>query len=40
MVTRNRTSAILADLGYFDLDPLGLTGTKPEIDKVVGLYKT
>ncbi len=32
------TPATEADLGYFDLDALGLTGTKPEIDKVVALY--
>jgi protein SCO1 len=35
---RDTPAVLKADLGYFDLDALGLTGTKPEIDKVVGLY--
>ena len=35
---RDTPAVLKADLGYFDLDALGLTGTKPEIDKVVALY--
>lgn len=35
---RDTAAVLKADLGYFELDALGLTGTKPEIDKVVGLY--
>lgn len=35
---RDTPAVLKADLGYFDIDALGLTGTKPEIDKVVGLY--
>jgi protein SCO1 len=36
---RDTPAVLKADLGYFDLDALGLTGTKSEIDKVVGLYR-
>jgi protein SCO1/2 len=35
---RDTPAVMKADLGSFDLDALGLTGTKPEIDKVVALY--
>jgi protein SCO1/2 len=35
---RDTPAALKADLGSFDLDALGLTGTKPEIDKVVALF--
>jgi protein SCO1 len=35
---RDTPAALKADLGDFDLDAVGLTGTKPEIDKVVALY--
>lgn len=35
---RDTPAVLKADLGYFELDALGLTGTKPEIDKVVALY--
>src|SRR5579862_3996206 len=35
---RDTPAVLKADLGYFDLDALGLTGTKSEIDNVVGLY--
>ena len=35
---RDTPAVLKADLGYFDLDALGLTGSKPEIDKVVALY--
>ncbi len=35
---RDTPATLKADLGDFDLDALGLTGTKPEIDKVVALY--
>jgi protein SCO1/2 len=35
---RDTPAVLKADLSDFDIDALGLTGTKPEIDKVVGLY--
>jgi protein SCO1/2 len=35
---RDTPAVLKADLESFDLDALGLTGTKPEIDKVVTLY--
>jgi protein SCO1 len=35
---RDTPAVLKADLGSFHLDALGLTGTKPEIDKVVSLY--
>jgi protein SCO1/2 len=35
---RDTPSVLKSDLGYFQVDALGLTGTKAEIDKVVGLY--
>ena len=35
---RDTPAVLKEDLGSFDLDALGLTGTKPEIDKVVKLY--
>ena len=35
---RDTPAVLKADLSDFDLDALGLTGTKQEIDKVVGLY--
>ena len=35
---RDTPPVLKADLGAFDLDALGLTGTKPEIDKVVAEY--
>jgi protein SCO1/2 len=35
---RDTPAALKADLANFSLDALGLTGTKAEIDKVVGLY--
>lgn len=35
---RDTPAVLKEDLGSFDLDALGLTGTKPEIDKVVALY--
>jgi protein SCO1/2 len=35
---RDTPAVLKADLGAFDLDALGLTGTKAEIDKVVGQY--
>jgi protein SCO1 len=35
---RDTPAVLKADLGSFDLDALGLTGTKPEIDKVVALF--
>jgi protein SCO1/2 len=36
--SRDTPAALKEDLGDFDLDALGLTGTKPEIDKVVALF--
>jgi protein SCO1/2 len=35
---RDTPAVLKDDLSSFDLDALGLTGTKPEIDKVVALY--
>jgi protein SCO1/2 len=35
---RDTPDVLKADLGNFELDALGLTGTKAEIDKVVKLY--
>jgi protein SCO1/2 len=35
---RDTPAALKADLANFSVDALGLTGTKAEIDKVVGLY--
>jgi protein SCO1/2 len=35
---RDSPGVLKADLGNFELDALGLTGTKAEIDKVVKLY--
>jgi len=35
---RDTPAVLKADLSAFDLDALGLTGTKPEIDKVVAQY--
>lgn len=35
---RDTPAALRADLAYFKVDALGLTGTKAEIDKVVKLY--
>ena len=35
---RDTPEVLKEDLGSFDLDALGLTGTKAEIDKVVALY--
>jgi protein SCO1/2 len=35
---RDTPAVLKADLGYFELDALGLTGTKAELDKVVALY--
>jgi protein SCO1 len=35
---RDTPTVLKEDLGDFDLDALGLTGTKTEIDKVVALY--
>jgi protein SCO1/2 len=35
---RDTPAVLKADLGSFDVDALGLTGTKAEIDKVVALY--
>lgn len=35
---RDTQAVLKADLGSFRVDALGLTGTKSEIDKVVGLY--
>lgn len=35
---RDTPSVLKADLGSFQVDALGLTGTKAEIDKVVALY--
>ena len=35
---RDTPAVLKADLGSFQLDALGLTGTKAEIDKVVALY--
>jgi len=35
---RDTPAVMKDDLSSFDLDALGLTGTKSEIDKVVGLY--
>lgn len=35
---RDTPAVLRADLGNFGVDALGLTGTKPEIDKVVHLY--
>ncbi len=35
---RDTPEVLKADLQNFDLDALGLTGTKAEIDRVVGLY--
>jgi protein SCO1/2 len=35
---RDTPAVLKADLGSFDVDALGLTGTKTEIDKVVTLY--
>ena len=35
---RDTPAVLKEDLGSFQLDALGLTGTKPEIDRVVALY--
>ncbi len=35
---RDTPETLKSDLSSFELDSMGLTGTKPEIDKVVGLY--
>jgi len=35
---RDTPAVLKEDLGSFDVDALGLTGTKPEIDKVVALF--
>jgi len=35
---RDTPAVLKADLGNFDVDALGLTGTKVEIDRVVALY--
>lgn len=35
---RDTPAVLKTDLEHFDLDALGLTGTKDEIDKVVGLF--
>jgi protein SCO1/2 len=35
---RDTPAVLKADLANFEVDALGLTGTKEEIDKVVGLY--
>ena len=35
---RDTPAALKADLANFSVDAIGLTGTKAEIDKVVGLY--
>jgi protein SCO1 len=35
---RDTPEVLKADLSNFHIDALGLTGTKPEIDKVVSLY--
>jgi protein SCO1/2 len=35
---RDTPAVLKTDLGAFELDALGLTGTKAEIDKVVALY--
>jgi protein SCO1/2 len=35
---RDTPDVLKSDLGYFQVDALGLTGTKAEIDKVVALY--
>ncbi|MBV9397947.1 MAG: SCO family protein [Bryobacterales bacterium] len=35
---RDTPAVLKEDLGSFELDALGLTGSKPEIDKVVALY--
>jgi protein SCO1/2 len=36
---RDTPAVLKADLGSFQLDALGLTGSKAEIDKAVALYK-
>lgn len=36
---RDTPAVLKADLGNFDLDALGLTGSKADIDKAVALYK-